>query len=71
MGEPLSQAEIWKDVLENEKSPLHKHFRLYGMLPSSPRCKLCHAPFWWSRGSADAARRQRAIENEPANVRRL
>jgi adenylate cyclase len=63
MGEPLSQAEIWKDVLENEKSPLHKHFRLYGMLPSSPRCKLCHAPFGGAGGVL-----MRLIGREPSRM---
>src|SRR5690349_23503405 len=45
MGEQMSQNDIWKEVLEKETSPLHKHLRLYAMLPSSPRCKLCYAPF--------------------------
>lgn len=45
MDEQMSQNDIWKEVLEKETSPLHKHLRLYAMLPSSPRCKLCYAPF--------------------------
>ena len=45
MGDLFSQNDIWKEVLEKETSPLHKHLRLYSMLPSSPRCKLCYAPF--------------------------
>jgi adenylate cyclase len=50
MGEPLSQNEIWKYVLENDNSPLHRHLWLYSMLPSSPRCKLCYAPFGGAGG---------------------
>jgi adenylate cyclase len=40
----MSSAE-WRDVLLGKHPGLYRKRRLYKLLPSDPRCKLCNAPF--------------------------
>ena len=43
--DPESEA-YWKDFLLNGFLPFEQRYRrLFGKLPSDPRCKLCYAPF--------------------------
>lgn len=42
--ENLSQEE-WRAVLEGDHPSLRRGRRFFGLLPSNPRCKVCHAPF--------------------------
>jgi adenylate cyclase len=41
----LTREEIWKQMLTGNYPRLHRMRQLWGALPSSPRCKLCNAPF--------------------------
>jgi adenylate cyclase len=42
--EPTIEEQWYKMLTEGE--PINRHlYHLYGLLPSSPRCKLCAAPF--------------------------
>ena len=40
-----SDADHWKQILTGEDPYLRKFQKYLGKLPSSPRCKLCMAPF--------------------------
>lgn len=40
-----SAAEHWRAVLTGVHPDLRRGRHLFGLLPSDPRCKLCHAPF--------------------------
>lgn len=37
--------EEWREMLQGRGSFLARTHRLFGHLPSDPRCKLCHAPY--------------------------
>ena len=37
--------EQWRMVLEGDHPDLRRGRHFYGLLPSNPRCKVCHAPF--------------------------
>jgi adenylate cyclase len=39
------RTEEWRSLLTGENSSIRKLRRLWGRLPSSPRCKVCAAPF--------------------------
>jgi adenylate cyclase len=56
--DPLANAAFWRSLLEKPGSPLHRHRRLNRLLPSSPRCKVCAAPF---RGPGGVLMRLRGI----------
>lgn len=44
-GSERTSEEIWHGALTGEMPGLRRLRRLFGMLPSDPRCKLCAAPF--------------------------
>src|SRR5690349_3913122 len=37
--------DTWRQYLGQENSPLHRPHDVFGLLPSSPRCRVCYAPF--------------------------
>src|SRR5262245_63575440 len=37
--------ELWRQVLLGDYPSLQRMRRMWGALPSPPRCKLCNAPF--------------------------
>ncbi len=37
--------EEWRKVLKGDHPELRRGRHLFGLLPSNPRCKVCHAPF--------------------------
>jgi len=37
--------EMWKQMLTGDYPRLHSMRRMWGALPTGPRCKLCNAPF--------------------------
>jgi adenylate cyclase len=41
----LSREEMWLEMLTGSYPRLHRMRKLWGLLPSPPRCKLCNAPF--------------------------
>jgi len=41
----LSVDEMWKQMLTGDYPRLHGMRKMWGALPSPPRCKLCNAPF--------------------------
>jgi adenylate cyclase len=41
----LSREEMWLQMLTGSYPRLHGMRKLWGALPSPPRCKLCNAPF--------------------------
>jgi adenylate cyclase len=43
--------EAWREMLNGRGSFLVRTHRLFGSLPSDPRCKLCHAPYGGPVGS--------------------
>lgn len=44
MAKPTVE-ELWRQVLMGDYPRLQKMRRMWGALPSPPRCKLCNAPF--------------------------
>jgi adenylate cyclase len=59
----LTREEMWKQMLTGNYPRLHRMRRMWGALPSSPRCKLCNAPF---RGPGGAL--MRAIGYGPSRL---
>lgn len=45
MAAEPSVEEMWRALLTGENPYMHRGRRLFGMLPSNPRCKVCNAPF--------------------------
>src|SRR5438874_13267590 len=45
MDEPSNNSEKWRAVLMGEDSSIHHAWRLFHRIPTSPRCKVCGAPF--------------------------
>ena len=45
MDHDSSVENLWRSVLAGEHPELRRGRRLYRMIPSSPRCKMCYAPF--------------------------
>jgi adenylate cyclase len=41
----LTLEEMWEQMLTGSYPRLHRMRRMWGALPSPPRCKLCNAPF--------------------------
>ena len=41
----VTTEEMWKAMLTGNVPRLHRMRRMWGALPSPPRCKLCNAPF--------------------------
>jgi adenylate cyclase len=37
--------ETWRELLEGTDPSLIRYRRMFGRIPSSPRCKICNAPF--------------------------
>src|SRR5919204_3747171 len=57
--------EMWRKMLMGDSPRLHSMRRMWGVLPSAPRCKLCNAPF---RGLGGAL--MRAIGYGPSSLNR-
>ena len=38
-------TEMWRTMLQGEDPGLPRLRRMWGLIPSAPRCKLCAAPF--------------------------
>jgi hypothetical protein len=44
MAKPTVE-EMWRQMVTGDYPRLHRIRRMWGALPSPPRCKLCNAPF--------------------------
>jgi adenylate cyclase len=58
--------EMWKQMLTGSYPRLHRMRKMWGALPSPPRCKLCNAPF---RGPGGAMMRVIGYGQSPLNRR--
>lgn len=45
MTAPISSEELWRDFLTGTHPALTRNHHLFALLPASPRCKWCNAPF--------------------------
>lgn len=45
MGAEMANEEMWRALLTGEHPTLRRGQRMHKLLPSSPRCKMCNAPF--------------------------
>jgi len=61
----LTTEEMWEQMLTGDYPRLHRMRRMWGALPSPPRCKLCNAPF---RGPGGVL--MRAIAYGPSSLNR-
>jgi adenylate cyclase len=61
-----SVEEMWRKMLTGDYPRLHRMRRMWGVLPSAPRCKLCNAPF---RGPGGALMRAIGYGPSPLNRR--
>jgi adenylate cyclase len=61
----LTLEETWQQMLTGNYPRLHRMRRMWGALPSPPRCKLCNAPF---RGPGGLL--MRAISYGPSRLNR-
>jgi adenylate cyclase len=43
-GEPTNE-QLWHSVLTGDHPDMRRGRRLYRLIPSNPRCKMCNAPF--------------------------
>jgi adenylate cyclase len=62
----LTVDEMWEKMLTGDFPRLHSMRRIWGVLPSPPRCKLCNAPF---RGPGGVLMRAIAYGPSPLNRR--
>jgi adenylate cyclase len=62
----LTPDEMWRQMLLGDYPRLHGMRRMWGALPSPPRCKLCNAPF---RGPGGLLMRAIAYGPSPLNRR--
>ena len=62
----LSVDEMWRQMLTGDYPRLHGMRKMWGALPSPPRCKLCNAPF---RGPGGLLMRAIAYGPSPLNRR--
>jgi adenylate cyclase len=62
----LTVEEMWEKMLTGDYPRLHGMRRIWGSLPSPPRCKLCNAPF---RGPGGVLTRAIAYGPSPLNRR--
>jgi adenylate cyclase len=62
----LTREEMWERMLTGDFPRLHRMRRIWGVLPSPPRCKLCNAPF---RGPGGVLMRAIAYGPSPLNRR--
>jgi adenylate cyclase len=58
--------EMWRQMLTGDYPGLQRMRRMWGALPSDPRCKLCNAPF---RGPGGVLTRVLAFGPSPLNRR--
>ena len=65
MAKPTVE-EMWRRMLTGDYPRLHRMRRMWGALPSPPRCKLCNAPF---RGPGGVLMRAIAYGPSPLNRR--
>jgi len=65
MAKPTVE-EMWRQMLTGDYPRLHRMRRMWGVLPSPPRCKLCNAPF---RGPGGVLMRAIAYGPSPLNRR--
>jgi adenylate cyclase len=65
MAKPTVE-EMWRRMLTGDYPRLHRMRRMWGLLPSPPRCKLCNAPF---RGPGGVLMRAIAYGPSPLNRR--
>jgi adenylate cyclase len=62
----LTLEEMWERMLTGDLPRLQRMRRIWGALPSPPRCKLCNAPF---RGPGGVLMRAIAYGPSPLNRR--
>lgn len=62
----LTVEEMWEQMLTGSYPRLHGMRKMWGALPSPPRCKLCNAPF---RGPGGVLMRAIAYGPSPLNRR--
>ena len=43
-GQTPNEA-LWRAMLSEPSSPMHRRRRIFRLLPAAPRCKACNAPF--------------------------
>jgi adenylate cyclase len=61
-----TREEMWRRMLTGDYPRLQRMRRMWGVLPSPPRCKLCNAPF---RGPGGVLMRALAYGPSPLNRR--
>jgi adenylate cyclase len=61
-----TSEEMWRQMLTGDYPGLQRMRRMWGALPSDPRCKLCNAPF---RGLGGVLMRVLAFGPSPLNRR--
>jgi adenylate cyclase len=61
----LTVEEMWEQMLTGSYPRLHRMRKMWGALPSPPRCKLCNAPFRGPGGTL-----MRAIRYGPSPLNR-
>jgi adenylate cyclase len=61
----LTSEQMWEQMLTGSYPRLHRMRRMWGALPSPPRCKLCNAPF-----GAPGGFLMRAIAYGPSQLNR-
>jgi len=64
MAKPTVE-EMWRRMLLGDYARLHRMRRMWGAIPSPPRCKLCNAPFKGPGGVV-----MRAIQYGPSPLNR-
>ncbi len=50
MSEQTDNSAVWWSMLNAEDSPLRRGRRMFRLLPSNSRCRLCNAPFEGASG---------------------
>ena len=61
--EQTPNEALWRAMLSEPTSPMHRRRRTFRLLPAAPRCKACNAPF---RGPGSLA--MRFIGRRPSNL---
>jgi adenylate cyclase len=61
--EQTPNEALWRAMLSEPSSPMHRRRRIFRLLPAAPRCKACNAPF---HGPGSLA--MRLVGRQPSNL---
>ena len=61
--EQTPNEALWRAMLSEPSSPMHRRRRIFRLMPAAPRCKTCQAPF---RGPGSLA--MRFVGRQPSNL---